>query len=185
MNVLAKYLGCISGVEAEADAMLIVNSNAPESLKLSRQLLQLISGTPQVIQTRRRIQRVQLSSDPLPKLAIDFARCFGANAVVNIRGTGVFEGENCDVGYYTLVPCTRKSPVSRDKWRARQTVRNLLTNSPFIRYSHDLMVFKIRSAQQALGSAQRPTPFRRFHSRGSEVYCPRNPGIVCGDITGD
>ena len=91
MDVLTKDVGCIAGFKAEANAILIVNSNAPISFKTVDQFFQLISRALQIAETRRSIQRIQLPGDPLPKLPINAARCFRAGAVINIRGTGIFE----------------------------------------------------------------------------------------------
>ncbi len=91
MDVLTKDVGCIAGFKAEANAILIVNSNAPISFKITGQFFQLISRALQIVETRRGIQRIQLPADPLPKLSVDPACCFRGAAVVNIRGTGIFE----------------------------------------------------------------------------------------------
>jgi len=91
VDVLTKDVGCIAGFKAEANAILIVNSNAPISFKTVDQFFQLISRALQIAETRRSIQRIQLPGDPLPKLPIEPAGCFRGDTVVNIRGIGIFE----------------------------------------------------------------------------------------------
>jgi hypothetical protein len=91
VDILAKDVGCVAGFKAEADAILVVNSHAPVSLEISCQFLQLVSRALQIVQSSRRVQRIQFSADAIPKLTINPARCFRTGAVVNIRGAGILE----------------------------------------------------------------------------------------------
>ncbi len=91
VDVLAKHVGCVAGFEAEANAILVVYSNAPISFEIVRQLFKLISGALQIVQGCRGVQRIQFSTDAFPELPINPARCFRSGAVVNIRSPRIFE----------------------------------------------------------------------------------------------
>ena len=60
VDILAKPVARVTGVETEADSILLVYPNAPESVETPDQLLTLITRTSEVIKTPSRIQGVNL-----------------------------------------------------------------------------------------------------------------------------
>lgn len=71
MNVLTKNIHRISIIKPEPHPVLIIDTDAPVTRPVVFELFKVVSWTPQVIETDRRIQHIQLAPHDRPKTLVN------------------------------------------------------------------------------------------------------------------
>src|SRR5438309_321424 len=119
MDVCTDDIGGVASVEAEHEPVLVVHADAPGTGAVALQLFQLVSRALQVIQCEGGIEHVELSLNDLPEPRVDLPGRLRGNAVVDVLGRAVAEGNNHAYMIHDYRVCVNEDIASRTNlpWR--------------------------------------------------------------------